>query len=112
MICASFIQIWKISIHALREEGDTVCFSPNSSRLRFLSTPSARRATQAHCRRDQDPVISIHALREEGDQLKLLYLLYTEKFLSTPSARRATPHQMGCGRRPPISIHALREEGD
>ena len=56
----------------------------------FLSTPSARRATQ---------------LRGEAGGLKLL-------FLSTPSARRAT----GCNRRRRldtlISIHALREEGD
>ena len=33
----------------------------------FLSTPSARRATQAEQMRDSLRDISIHALREEGD---------------------------------------------
>ena len=101
-----------ISIHALREEGD--CWQgrcryrrryfyprpPRGGRRRyrlatrlpagFLSTPSARRATQGgmgyhHCR-----PISIHALREEGDADKLKELM-TDLY---------------------ISIHALREEGD
>ena len=35
----------RISIHALREEGDTKTVSRNATALRFLSTPSARRAT-------------------------------------------------------------------
>ena len=34
-----------ISIHALREEGDTTFRTPQQSASRFLSTPSARRAT-------------------------------------------------------------------
>ena len=56
----------------------------------FLSTPSARRATQSG-RPDRDRcVISIHALREEGD---------------------TSQSQRHSGRRK-ISIHALREEGD
>ena len=56
---------------------------------KFLSTPSARRATGAG------------PLRRAG-----------LAFLSTPSARRATRH--GSRRRSGahISIHALREEGD
>ena len=101
----------KISIHALREEGDTAAlaaaagfsnFYPRPPRggrhdlLRdvqpddlFLSTPSARRATV-------DTITKAIAW----------------KFLSTPSARRAT--QAGGAARLPgeISIHALREEGD
>ena len=59
---------WKsISIHALREEGDHDRADDTVCRHKFLSTPSARRATghlhgQAHiC------WISIHALCEEGD---------------------------------------------
>ena len=55
----------------------------------FLSTPSARRATQAVLRRMRLPDISIHALREEGD--------YSCD---------------GDGPQERISIHALREEGD
>ena len=103
---------WQISIHALREEGDRApveygCalgdFYPRPPRggrrmkrnncekpLRFLSTPSARRATPAQqgrqhvkldfyprpprggrrnvcCRQLWSRLISIHALREEGD---------------------------------------------
>ena len=57
----------QISIHALREEGDTLRKRVLRPRQRFLSTPSARRATvQAAARRQADD-ISIHALREEGD---------------------------------------------
>ena len=57
-----------ISIHALREEGDR---SPDFVALadkRFLSTPSARRATSGYGYGDgEGSGISIHALREEGD---------------------------------------------
>ena len=55
----------------------------------FLSTPSARRATQPGGQGNLLAGISIHALREEGDQ-KARFLLLPED----------------------ISIHALREEGD
>ena len=102
---------WKISIHALREEGDAAAaaasasyshFYPRPPRggrrarsraasvcRRFLSTPSARRATVTiHCESEQES-ISIHALREEGDQER--------------------GGKAGCK---DISIHALREEGD
>ena len=37
------------------------------NRLKFLSTPSARRATKADCAEPKSIDISIHALREEGD---------------------------------------------
>ena len=58
---------WSISIHALREEGDTAWHNFFARKLEFLSTPSARRATQAANRRPVPTAISIHALREEGD---------------------------------------------
>ena len=57
---------------------------------KFLSTPSARRATHA----------AVSSGRSAG------------RFLSTPSARRATHYQIHRNRRYSISIHALREEGD
>ena len=106
----AFVQ--KISIHALREEGDPTVAAALQAKTEFLSTPSARRATERYGER-----------------------VMSDKFLSTPSARRATSD----GRcpsvparnfypRPPrggrlnlfaarhitgdISIHALREEGD
>ena len=56
-----------ISIHALREEGDRSVSLSASSLVRFLSTPSARRATEDSGAFAIIDVISIHALREEGD---------------------------------------------
>ena len=82
------------------------------SRLRFLSTPSARRATLHDLHRIRQRHISIHALREEGDAPFFQLVGIEFEFLSTPSARRATwccAIQL-CYKR--ISIHALREEGD
>ena len=58
-------------------------------RERFLSTPSARRATLVELLLVHLAEISIHALREEGDRR---------------TKRSAQPQR--------ISIHALREEGD
>ena len=102
-----------ISIHALREEGDQVLvcgaaggfqdFYPRPPRggrhwnirsrrtgWQFLSTPSARRATQYHRQPGRGSSISIHALREEGDG----------------------ENDAGPWVQTQISIHALREEGD
>ena len=146
-----------ISIHALREEGDRSSrnrsqaprhFYPRPPRGgrprtrarqrslsgRFLSTPSARRATQNQAqgvqrgqflstpsaRRatlgeflDKFPEeISIHALREEGDLAGGRDDRAAGKFLSTPSARRATEPVGFIDPDNKISIHALREEGD
>ena len=81
--------MFRISIHALREEGDPLVFD-------F----------------DGEFVISIHALREEGDALKLWSDEAAELFLSTPSARRATSQLCRPAPADRISIHALREEGD
>ena len=58
-----------ISIHALREEGDPDYRLQDNDYSKFLSTPSARRATLS-------------------SMAKILRMLL---FLSTPSARRATP---------------------
>ena len=38
---------WAISIHALREEGDTPEYNAKVGGAKFLSTPSARRATRS-----------------------------------------------------------------
>ena len=89
MVAASFDRNSIISIHALREEGD--CFhisrqnkhkyfyprpprggrpsfcSGSTISSRFLSTPSARRATYDVRNPLKLRQISIHALREEGD---------------------------------------------
>ena len=68
MFLDEFDHIIKISIHALREEGD----------LRI------RRGKRSGGN------ISIHALREEGDNSYKDSSIHTYLFLSTPSARRAT----------------------
>ena len=125
----------KISIHALREEGDVGINGVSSTSPIFLSTPSARRATILWDDFKRFMGISIHALREEGDYCFRCLSPDSEKFLSTPSARRATvllsalhipllyfyPRPPRGGRRAgrsgsagesQISIHALREEGD
>ena len=57
----------RISIHALREEGDKFTLTPKTIYNKFLSTPSARRATILWTCREGRSLISIHALREEGD---------------------------------------------
>ena len=124
----------KISIHALREEGDQFLQLLEVDILRFLSTPSARRATLCYLMDGRWTDISIHALREEGDcgtkraDAPFQKFLSTPSarrattenqpfcpkklFLSTPSARRATPQETPSASNRLISIHALREEGD
>ena len=128
-------QLQIISIHALREEGDRPQAQVQSkadnfyprpprggrrsapsgrrSNSAFLSTPSARRATQQQQGQRQGLQISIHAIREEGDSSPKPSLWKPSNFyprpprggrhideindhihklfLSTPSARRATP---------------------
>ena len=101
-----------ISIHALREEGDSPTPRALPGKVEFLSTPSARRATRFSCSLYSACDISIHALREEGDNTWHRFLTSDLLFLSTPSARRATSqHRRFCNAQT-ISIHALREEGD
>ncbi len=87
-------------------------FGPRKVRFAFLSTPSARRATEKDELLNFHLVISIHALREEGDMEAMAWLIFRGYFyprpprggrhgsygmadfqgifLSTPSARRAT----------------------
>ena len=81
---------YAISIHALREEGDT---SPPST------TPVSSR--------------NFYPRPPRGGRLVGRCLVVrTTEFLSTPSARRATTSEDFHCIREPISIHALREEGD
>ena len=57
---------------------------------KFLSTPSARRATEYLLAVTGVTAISIHALCEEGDLDAAWRGIEDGRFLSTPSARRAT----------------------
>ena len=102
----------RISIHALREEGDRLGLRPRhcaqyfyprpprggrlqagqgvQAKAKFLSTPSARRATRAH-----------------------FAMLFSARYFYPRPPRGGRPARgklRACGRG--ISIHALREEGD
>ena len=78
-----------ISIHALREEGDTVSAAHGIALANFYPRPPRGGRHNRSCVMDHLNFISIHALREEGDSRQL--------WMALPSM---------------ISIHALREEGD
>ena len=67
MSAPSTEQITRISIHALREEGDAMHSRTMSRLVDFYPRPP-RGGRPAVCRgRFRRPPISIHALREEGD---------------------------------------------
>ena len=125
----------KISIHALRGEGDDLHYGSELFNAKFQSTPSVGRATRRGLRTIGMTAISIHALRGEGDEelarLKgawtsisihalrgegdtnlLTSLSKNQKFQSTPSVGRATCGSVFECPDYTISIHALRGEGD
>ena len=102
-----------ISIHALREEGDQLARVSVSQHNRFLSTPSARRATgqltqpvvnqddfyprpprggrpYMDCINTAGDFISIHALREEGDVGRLI-LSHKQKYFYPRPPRGGRP---------------------
>ncbi len=74
----------RISIHALREEGDPFSAVRFWLQKVFLSTPSARRATLAACAALHADAISIHALREEGDTVPSSETTSVEDFYPRP----------------------------
>ena len=65
-------------------------FNKKTQDASFLSTPSARRATNVVQLIISRLWISIHALCEEGDVMATVAPSFVILFLSTPSARRAT----------------------
>ena len=120
-------QALRVSIHALRVEGDAAVRSHGAA-LMFQSTPSAWRATQSA----QPPAhSSAHSFNPRpprgGRRTRLLQPVDLKLFQSTPSAWRATGRsahafvsihasawrathcQQDHGT---VSIHALRVEGD
>ena len=101
----------RISIHALCEEGDTSAAGQHAEPDRFLSTPSARRATRATRQQKQPGQISIHALCEEGDYQEPVR--WQHRHISIHALCEEGDMNMSdmekCFR---ISIHALCEEGD
>ena len=129
-----FVVSRRISIHALREEGDrsttsTPCSAniflstPSARRatsdkssyltvVKFLSTPSARRATRSCSGRTWRNSYFYPRPPRGGRREELKDHVSIMLFLSTPSARRATLVRGRQRRGKLISIHALREEGD
>ena len=102
----------KISIHALREEGDPLASASNNCFGIFLSTPSARRATELCGVIFERSHISIHALREEGDTVKFRQATQRRYFYPRPPRGGRLTRQCWPTGSNEISIHALREEGD
>ena len=79
----------------------------------FLSTPSARRATQTTCKRVCGHTHFYPRPPRGGRHAETAKTIDGLKFLSTPSARRATFNGSQFEDVVfDISIHALREEGD
>ena len=101
-----------ISIHALREEGDVRSLRPYSTPENFYPRPPRGGRRWRYTAEEPPKEISIHALREEGDRGYCFAVLPLAGFLSTPSARRATAPAPVITEEQHISIHALREEGD
>ena len=58
----------RISIHALREEGDLRAFVMRSRSMLFLSTPSARRATTVEIRKNR-PSLNFYPRPPRGGRL-------------------------------------------
>ena len=84
----------------------------DETKLEFLSTPSARRATLRGVKPLEGDIISIHALREEGDVV-LLVLPLRPRLISIHALREEGDEGARVALEPfRISIHALREEGD
>ena len=84
--------------------------APCSSR--FLSTPSARRATSSRARYASTCSGFLSTPSARRATLKIFTAGTLHLFLSTPSARRATLPLRRLKGAERISIHALREEGD
>ena len=123
-----------ISIHALREESDAAGGCLISLREKFLSTPSARRATRLglrpqHCAqyfyprppRGERPKQKDKAGQlwhyfyprpPRGERPRLSLLTVTgQGFLSTPSARRATRRQLH-PQKPPKNFYPRPPRGE
>ena len=124
----------RISIHALCEEGDSLLqpqqttswyFYPRPLRggrldevdkypgaSKFLSTPSARRATRVITSPRSNQNISIHALCEEGDYKRTAKSAKVRDFYPRPLRGGRPFNEIHKAKLRYISIHALCEEGD
>ena len=101
-----------ISIHALREEGDSSTSKVARPERNFYPRPprgGRRVVAPAHA---QPLAISIHALREEGDEAGQRRRGHPKNFYPRPPRGGRRLGAGGPLLRMVISIHALREEGD
>ena len=104
---------YSISIHALCEEGDRTTKTAFATSRKFLSTPSARRATDYASKVKHAQRISIHALCEEGDPAVAPANVLAETYFYPRPLRGGRPAVPQAGQPgADISIHALCEEGD
>ena len=88
----------RISIHALREEGDKCRPDQRMTSHNFYPRPPRGGRRYNHLNKSSRPLISIHALREEGDISFYSGITDILTFLSTPSARRATRNDQAAQR--------------
>ena len=99
----------KISIHALREEGDAA----DAARLSSISIHAFREeGNHIAPNSPRNAVISIHALREEDDAPVCRHTIAVLDFYPRPPRGGRPAGHCGPRRAIIISIHALREEGD
>ena len=99
----------KISIHALREEGDAA----DAARLSSISIHAFREeGNHIAPNSPRNAVISIHALREEDDAPVCRHTIAVLDFYPRPPRGGRPAGHCGPRRTIIISIHALREEGD
>ena len=105
-------QTERISIHALREEGDADL--PVLLQLQTISIHALREEGDVHSRSHFGNVfqISIHALREEGDFILFTYFIAPSYFYPRPPRGGRRLSKLAECVLDKISIHALREEGD
>ena len=126
--------VLKISIHALRVEGDLDLYRHISAHRISIHALRVEGDSETNAATSASDAISIHALRVEGDcgSVSARHLLpdfyprppgggrphrrtrrgSSRIFLSTPSGWRATVRPERRAALCPISIHALRVEGD
>ena len=102
----------KISIHALRGEGDQVGNKKARPGGHFNPRPPWGGRPDIASWVAVKNLISIHALRGEGDLATGDSALLGHQFQSTPSVGRATQGSAIEDPGTDISIHALRGEGD
>ena len=103
----------KISIHALREEGDRPAGHPAESPAEFLSTPSARRATPSrHFLLRADAYFYPRPPRGGRRRRVLVDVPDGNDFYPRSPRGGRHKHYIIILSDSSISIHALREEGD